>query len=643
MREIILGTAGHVDHGKTSFIKALTGIETDRLKEEKERGITIELGFAYLDLPCGHRIGIVDVPGHEKFVRNMVAGAAGMDLVAFIIAADEGIMPQTTEHFEICQLLGLKDGIIILTKKDLVEEEWLEMVEDEIRKYFAGTFLEETPIIPVSSVTGEGIETVRKAIDDKISTLTFHEEFGPFRLAVDRVFSMKGFGTVITGSSLSGRISVGDELEFYPAQVKAKIRGIQVHGKDVELVEAGHRTAINLQGIDKELVNRGDIAATPGSMVNSTLLDVDFHYLKSNARKLKNRTQVRVHVGTREITGRVVLMETDEIVPGETVNLQLILQEPTALWPGDRYVIRSYSPVRTIGGGTILNNAPLKRKRTSAKDRETNHRIFTTYLEGSDQDRLLLFLEESGTAGLTQNQLATRLGVFGNKLKKLLQMPVSSGEILVIDSERQRYIAAPVLQRLTAQISGILESYHTANPLMSGLAKEELKSGIRPPVDQKLFQFALDSMVKKNMIIQDQAEVRMADFTVTLQIDEQELKGKIFKIYQDAGLAPPNFKEVVSSAENLPEKQVRQVVNLLLQDNKLIKVNESLYFDARQINELGGRLTEFIKKHGEIDAPGFKDLTGLTRKFSIPLLEYFDKIKLTIRIGDKRVLRKEVK
>ena len=640
MREIILGTAGHVDHGKTSLIRALTGIDTDRLKEEKERGITIELGFAHLDLPCGHRIGIVDVPGHERFVRNMVAGAAGMDLVAFIIAADEGIMPQTTEHFEICQLLGLRDGLIILTKKDLVEEEWLEMVEEDIREYFNGTFLENAPIIPVSSVTGDGIETVRQTIDAKIAGLPFQEEFGPFRLAVDRVFSMKGFGTVITGSSLSGRIAVGDELEFYPARVRAKIRGIQVHGSDVDLVEAGHRTAINLQGIDKEMVNRGDIAATPGSMVNSTLLDADFHYLGSNARKLKNRAQVRVHVGTREITGRVVFLETDEVQPGESVNLQLILQEAAAVWPGDKYVVRSYSPVRTIGGGTILNNAPLKRKRATARDRENNHRIFAIYQEGSDTDRLLLFLAESGNKGLTQDQLATRLGIFGNRLKKLLQQPVSSGQILVIDSERQRLLAAPVLQKLIETITAILIRHHTDNPLKSGLAKEQLKSGIKPPVDQKLFQFALDTMVKKKSIVQDQAEVRMADFAVTLQIDEQEIKERIYRLYKDAGLTPPNLKEVVSSIRDLPEKQVGQVINLLLQDKQLLKISESLYFDAEQIDRLAGQLTEFIREHGEIDAPRFKELTGLTRKFSIPLLEYFDRIKLTLRIGDKRVLRK---
>ena len=641
MREIILGTAGHVDHGKTSLIRAITGIETDRLKEEKERGITIELGFAYLDLPCGHRIGIVDVPGHEKFVRNMVAGAAGMDLVAFIIAADEGIMPQTKEHFEICQLLGIQDGLIVLTKKDLVDEEWLELVQDDIREYFKDTFLDDVPMIPVSSVSGDGIEEVRQTIDAKISALAFQEEFGPFRLAVDRVFSMKGFGTVITGSSLSGRISIGDELEFYPALVRAKVRGIQVHGSDVELVEAGHRTAINLQGIDKEMVNRGDIAASPGSMTNSTLLDVEFHYLQSNPKKLKNRTQVRVHVGTREITGRVVFMETDEVQPGDTANLQIILQEPAALWPGDKYVVRSYSPVRTIGGGTILNNAPAKRKRTSEKDRENNKRIFDIYTNGTDNDRLLLFLDESSTAGLTQDQIATRLGVFGKKLKKLLQPPISSADIMVVDSDRQRLLAATVMQQLVARITDLLTSYHSENPLMSGMAKEELKSGIKPTIDQKLFQFTLDNMVKKNIIIQDQAEVRMADFEVTLQVDEQAIKERILSVYQKAGLTPPLFKEVVNSVDDLPEKQVVQVINLLLQDNKLIKVSESLYFAAEEVNGLGEKVAAYIREHGEIDAPRFKELTGLTRKFSIPLLEYFDKIKLTIRIGDKRVLRKK--
>ncbi len=639
MREIILGTAGHVDHGKTSLIRALTGIETDRLKEEKKRGITIELGFAFLDLPCGHRLGIVDVPGHEKFIRNMVAGAAGMDMVAFIIAADEGIMPQTREHFDICRLLGVRDGLIVLTKKDMVEEEWLEMVEEEVREFFRGSFLEDAPLVAVSSVSGEGIDRIREILDEKVRVMDFHEEFGPFRLAVDRVFSMKGFGTVITGTSLSGRIAIGDELMFYPGGLQARIRGIQVHGREVEVVEAGHRTAINLQGIEKDEINRGDLAATPGSMTPSTLLDARLHYLATNAKELKNRAQVRVHVGTREIVGRVVLMEEDLVEPGSDTDVQLILQEPVAVWPGDRYVIRSYSPITTIGGGTILNNAPRKRKRTRERDRRRNREIFAIYTDGTDEERMLLFLEESGLAGITADQLATRLGVFGKKLKKLLQQPISRGQVLVVESETQRLITASTLERVNTAILDFLAGYHEENPLKTGLAKEELRSRLRPGIDQKLFQYALSGLTRKKKIVQEGAEVRLAGHEVTLQVDEQEMREKIERLYLDAGLTPPNFKDVLATFTEFPEDQIRQVINLLVQEERLVKINEALYFHADTLSELKTRLRAFIEREGEIDAPRFKELTGLTRKFSIPLLEYFDKIKLTIRIGDKRVLR----
>ena len=640
MREIILGTAGHVDHGKTSFIKALTGIETDRLKEEKKRGITIELGFAHLDLPCGHRLGIVDVPGHEKFIRNMVAGAAGMDMVAFIIAADEGIMPQTVEHFEICKLLGVEDGLIILTKKDMVEQEWLEMVVEEVQEFFRDSFLQEAPILAVSSVTGEGIDVVRQELDKKVSRIHFQEEFGPFRLAVDRVFSMKGFGTVITGTSLSGRISVGDALMFYPREVLAKIRGIQRHGTDVEVIEAGHRTAINLQGIEKEEINRGDMAATPGSMTPSIRLDCRLHYLKSNEKELTNRTRVRVHVGTREVLGRVILMETDGIGPGSDANVQLLLQEPVAVWPGDRYVIRSYSPIRTIGGGIVYNNAPRKRKRTVARDRERNREIFTLYRKGSAEEKMLLFLEESGFAGISEDELATRLGVFGKKLKKLLQQPISTGRIVVVESDSRRLIADSVLKRLTTTMLQHLSDYHRNNPLKSGLAREELRSRLRPQVDPKLFNYALNFLTKKGKIIREEAEVRLAGHEVTLQVDEQAMREKISRLYLEAGLKPPNLKDVLARFNEFPEAQIRQVIDLLVQDGAIVKINEALYFHASVLEELQDQVVDFIRKEGEIDAPRFKKMTGLTRKFSIPLLEYFDKIKLTIRIDDKRLLRK---
>ncbi len=640
MREIILGTAGHVDHGKTSLIRALTGIETDRLKEEKERGITIELGFAYLDLPCGHRIGIVDVPGHEKFIRNMVAGTAGMDLVAFVIAADEGIMPQTVEHFEICQLLGVRDGLIVLTKKDMVETEWLDMVSEEVREFFTGSFLENAPIIPVDSLSGEGIDEIVRLLDAKVAAMDFHEEFGPFRLPVDRVFTMKGFGTVITGTTLSGRVAVGDELMFHPGRLTAKIRGIQVHGQDVELVEAGHRTAINLQGIEKEQINRGDLAATPGSLIESTLLDAELHYLRSSRKELKNRTQVRVHLGTREIVGRVALLESDTLAPGESTHIQLILQDPVASWPGDRYVIRSYSPITTIGGGAILNVAPKKRKRTLERDREANRTYFSALAAADGEQKLLMLAEECGFQGITAEQLAARTGLFGKRLKKQLQHPISTGALLVIDSDSQRLLAASVAEDLNHQIIRLLTDFHARHPLKPALAKEELRSQLRPAVDQKVLQALLASLIKKGQVEQMGAEIKLSGHTVTLQVNEQEMEQKIGALYREAGLAPPNLKEVLAAFGEFPDRQIRQVIDLLLAKGTLIKINESLCFHAPAIHGLQEEVVAFIRQHGEIDAQRFKDLTGLTRKFSIPLLEYFDKIKLTIRIDDKRVLRK---
>ncbi|MCL2340318.1 MAG: selenocysteine-specific translation elongation factor, partial [Proteobacteria bacterium] len=640
MRAIILGTAGHVDHGKTSLIRALTGIETDRLKEEKERGITIELGFAHLDLPCGHRIGIVDVPGHEKFIRNMVAGAAGMDLVAFVIAADEGIMPQTVEHFEICRLLGVRDGLIVLTKKDTVEQEWLDMVSEEVRDFFKGSFLAEAPIVPVDSLSGEGIDDIVRLLDAKVAAMQFQEEFGPFRMAVDRVFSMKGFGTVITGTSLSGRIETGAELMFYPGGLTAKIRGIQVHGRDVDLIEAGHRTAINLQGIEKDQINRGDMAAHPGSMLASTILDAECHCLRSAPKELKNRTQVRVHLGTREIAGRILLLESETLAPGETTHVQLILQEPAAAWPGDRYVIRSSSPITTIGGGVILNNGPRKRRRTLERDREANRAHFAALRAADSERRLLLLVEEAGVKGITVDHLAARTGMFGKRLKKQVQHPISTGALLVVDSDSQRLLAASVAEAINQRTVALLAAFHQANPLKPGLVKEELRSQLRPAVDQKVFQALLAGLIRKGVIEQEGADIKISGHTVTLQMDEQEMERNIDTLYREAALTPPNLKEVVAAFGAFPEKQIRQVIDLLVGKGQLIKINESLWFHAQAVHALQEEVVATIRREGEIDAQRFKDLTGLTRKFSIPLLEYFDKIKLTIRIDDRRVLRK---
>ncbi|NLX17990.1 MAG: selenocysteine-specific translation elongation factor [Desulfobulbus sp.] len=640
MREIILGTAGHVDHGKTSLIRALTGIDTDRLREEKVRGITIELGFAHLDLPCGHRIGIVDVPGHEKFIRNMVAGAAGMDLVMFVIAADEGIMPQTVEHFEICRLLGVRDGLVVLTKKDTVDQEWLEMVEEEIHEFFAGSFLAEAPVVPVDSISGDGIADLIRLLDDKVSAIHFQEVFGPFRMPVDRVFSMKGFGTVITGTSISGRIGTGDDLTFYPGGLTAKVRGIQVHGQDVGVVEAGHRTAINLQGIEKEEIERGSMAATPGSMISSTLLDAEFHYLSSAGKELKHRTPVRIHLGTRETIGRILLPETEAVSPGEDTRVQLILQEPVAVWPGDHYVVRSYSPVTTIGGGIILDNGPKKRKRASERDRQANREYFAAFTAADDERRLLMLIETCGPKGITSDQLAARTGVFSKKLKKLLQLPLSTGALVVVDSESQRFLAASVADTLSQRIVTLLKGFHQQHPLETGLSKEALRSQLKPAIDTKVLNSLLSGLVRKGVIEQSGAEIRISGHTVTLQVDEQTMEEEIRTMYREAGLTPPILKDVFTAFSSVPERQVRQVIDLLVKKAALVRINEVLFFHAPAVADLQEKVTAFLRREGDIDAQRFKELTGLTRKFSIPLLEYFDKIKLTIRIDDKRILRK---
>jgi selenocysteine-specific elongation factor len=636
MRELILGTAGHVDHGKTSLVRALTGIDTDRLKEEKERGITIELGFAYLDLPCGHRLGIIDVPGHERFVKNMVAGAAGIDLVAFVIAADEGIMPQTREHFDICRLLGVKRGLLILTKIDLVEPDWLDLVEEEVREFCTGSFLAEAPLLKVSAATGQGIEELRATLDRMVAGGEFSEAHGPFRLPIDRIFAMKGFGAVVTGTSISGRVSLGEEVVIYPKGITARIRGIQVHGADVPIVEAGNRTAINLQGVEKEAIARGDILATPDSLRPSYVMDSDFFYLPGNRKPLKNRTRVRVHLGTAEIMGRIALLENEELEPGAQANVQLLLEEPIGTWPGDRYVIRSYSPVHTIGGGAILNGAASKRRRF----RETNRQAFAIYHQGTPDELVLLHLREAGVEGLTSAELAIKMGIFGNRLKKILNGPISSRQVLVADSERQRLVATSVYDELKKKTAALLEEYHQQHPLKPGLSKEELRTRIHRQLDQRLFQVMLQDLVQKERrLVQDDAVVRLAGHQVALAADDQSLREEVEKSYREAGLNPPTIKEVFSIFDRAPRQLLQEILEMLVREKTVIKLTEELYFHTAVVADLQQRLIGFLQQEGEIDAQGFKSLTGLSRKFSIPLLEFFDRNKITIRIGDKRVLR----
>jgi len=635
LKQIILGTAGHIDHGKTSLIKAITGIDTDRLKEEKLRGITIELGFAFLDLPSGQHLGIVDVPGHEKFVKNMVAGATGIDIVTMVIAADEGVMPQTREHMEICTLLGVKHGFVVLTKIDLVDEEWLELVVDDIRNFTQGTFLEDRPIIPVSSTTGQGIPELIEALDKASTEVSPRSSAGLFRLPVDRVFTMKGFGTVITGTLISGRVRVGDTIMVYPLNITSKVRGIQVHNQSVNTADAGMRTAINFQGLEKAAVNRGDVLALPGDLKPSYMVDVSIHFLQSNKKPVKNRTRVRFHSGTSEVLGNLILLDTEELLPGESTVAQLRLDSPVAIVKDDRFVIRSYSPIRTIGGGHVLNPIPGKHKRFKPEVIKGLKGL----VESTPEEIIDYHIKESLYRGVSYSDLKVMTNLPDKQLDQTMQNLLSKKTAVLADRENRIYVHQSSFEKLKQVASRCLDAYHKANPLKAGMPKEELKSKFPSPASTKLFNLTLGQMIKEKMVAAEENTVRLALHKVSLAVDQSDIREKILNVYKKSGLTPPYFKEL-SKALNVDSARARDVLMLLVDEGIIVKTKEDLYFYADIINDLKKRLVDFLLSHGEITTPQFKDMTGASRKFVIPLIEYFDAKNVTLRVGDIRKLRK---
>ena len=635
MKQIILGTAGHIDHGKTSLVRAVTGIDTDRLKEEKERGITIELGFAHLDLPNGRHIGVVDVPGHEKFVKNMVAGATGIDIVAMVIAADEGVMPQTREHMEICTLLGVRHGLVALTKVDMVDEEMLELAQEDIREFTRGSFLENAPILPVSAVTGQGIPEFVRAVEALANEVPDRPASTLFRLPVDRVFTMKGFGTVITGTLVSGRVQVGDPVMVYPSGVTSKVRGIQVHNESVNAAESGQRTAINFQGLDKEAVARGEVLSSPGVLKPSYMVDVHFHFLAGAARPLKNRSRVRFHTGTSEILGNLILLEADELKPGEATVAQLRLDTPVAVVKGDHYVVRSYSPVRTIGGGQVLNPIPPKHKRLKPEIVAGLKSIL-----GSPPEKLIDFhLEAAGPAGASFADLRLMTSLTDKQLDGALQLMMSGRTAILVDKEARTFIHKKNFDALVQGTAAELQAYHKAFPLKSGMLKEELKGKLPPGADVKLFNLVLNQMIKDNAIVQEEKTVRLKAHKVSLAGDEATLRQDILKIYRQGGLQPPFFRDVVESLKADPG-QAKDVLNHMIEQGLIVRTKEDLFFHAEAIAELKQRLVKFLEDNGEINPAQFKEMTGASRKFLIPLFEYFDSKNVTLRVGDVRKLRR---
>ncbi|MBW1783968.1 MAG: selenocysteine-specific translation elongation factor [Deltaproteobacteria bacterium] len=634
MKQIILGTAGHIDHGKTSLIKALTGIDTDRLKEEKARGITIELGFAHLKLPGGKRLGIVDVPGHEKFVKNMVAGATGIDLVALVIAADEGVMPQTREHLEICQLLKVKHGLVVLTKIDMVETDWLELVREDVSEYLSESFLADAPIVEVSSTTGEGLEELIQTLDQLVEQIPERDTGHLFRLPIDRVFTMKGFGTVITGTSVSGKISTGDEVTLYPQGISSKVRGLHIHNKEVTEAGAGLRTAINLQGIEKMMLNRGNIVATKDSLRPTYMVDVVLDLLPSAPRKLKNRAKVRFHAGTAEIISTLILLDRDELKPGDTCFAQIRLDAPTAVLKGDRYVLRSYSPVQTIGGGEILNPLPNKKKRFSKGVLSELKTLHT----GGVKESVELFVALGRFQGVEESGLSFLANLSGKKLAEPLKALKAQKRIIQFDKERDLLIHADFLQKARDEVMETIDAYHKSFPLKTGLLKEELRSRTTGAKNPKLFNYLIRQLSQEGEIVQEKEVVRLKTHKVTLAQDQKKTRQKLEAIYAKSGLQPPYFKEL---KEEFPGNTAKEVLDVMVKEGRLLKVKEDLYFDRNAVDALEEKLIAFLKNHGEITTPQFKEMTGTSRKYTIPLIEYFDLSQITVRVGDSRVLRKK--
>lgn len=630
MRHVVVGTAGHIDHGKSTLVHALTGIDPDRLKEEKERGITIDIGFAHLDLGEGLTLGIVDVPGHERFVKNMLAGVGGIDLVMLVIAADEGVMPQTREHLAICQLLRIPSGCVVLTKADLAEPEWLELVQEDVRGFLRGTFLEGAPVLRVSAKTGEGLPALREALGRLARAAPARATDATFRLPIDRVFTIRGFGTVVTGTVAAGRLALDERVEVYPRALQAKVRGIQTHGRPVPAAVAGQRAAVNLQGVERAAIERGDVLSLPGLLQPTYMLDATCELLADAPAPLKPRQRVRFHIGTSEVMARVHLLEGDAIEPGRTGYVQLRLEAPVVALPRDRYVIRSYSPMVTIGGGELLDVAPPKARRGA--DPVSRLR---TLERGTPADVLETYVERVGGGGARTAALRARTPFGPDALRELLQDLVARGRVFVVD--REWYVHAAAAERLRQQAEAELAAFHAREPLRPGMSKEELRTRLGG-LEERVFLALLERFAAGGSLIVDRDKVRRADHTVRLTAEQQGALDRLEAEFREAGVAPPTLEEAFERL-GLAAPLGQAVAQLLLDARRLVRVREGLYVHADPLRGAVERVLGFLRERREITPQDIKDLLGISRKYAIPLLEWLDAQRLTVRVGDKRVLR----
>jgi selenocysteine-specific elongation factor len=630
-KSVIVGTAGHIDHGKSALVEALTGTHPDRLAEEKRRGITIELGFAFLE-ENGVRFGLVDVPGHERFVSNMLAGAAGIDLVLLVIAADESIKPQTREHFDICRLLGVKRGVVALTKSDLVDADMLGLVRLEVEEYLRGSFLERAPVVPVSAKTGIGLAELKKALHDVATEISGKDAARYFRLPIDRAFAMKGFGTVVTGTLISGSVGAEDEVELFPGGKRLRVRGVQSGGKSVECAIAGQRTAVNLAGIDHVHVNRGMTLAAPGHFRTTRRIDVRLTLLPS-ARKLKHRARVHFHAGTAQTIAEILLFGENVLAPGQSALGHLRLQDEVLLLPGDRFIVRQFSPVITIGGGVVLD--PLARRPTV---RDSGRPALLEVMEVGKRDEVLVAMTERAVLGLELYEIVARTAWFEKEIREVAQRPNVAEKIKIVSSEPLILLGRKAFDDVRRKISERVERFHKENPLSPGIAREDLRASLGRRVRAETFRAALEELAAERKVDLQGEVVKRAGSQIALQPEEAQAKGEIEKAFAEAGLAVPSVKEVLAKL-SVEAKRAEKLLQILLREKNLVRVSPELVFHREALAHLKERLATYKKAKGErMSVPGFKDLTGISRKYAIPLLEYLDRERVTRRAGDERVI-----
>jgi selenocysteine-specific elongation factor len=633
MKNFIIGTAGHIDHGKTELIKALTGVDTDRLKEEKERGISIELGFADLALPGDIIAGVVDVPGHEHFVKNMLAGATGFDMVLLVVAADDGVMPQTIEHLAIVDLLGVEEGVVVITKADLVDEDMLELVKEDVAEALKGTALEDAEMVVTSSRTGQGLGELKEAVSHVAERVRLRDSEGPFRLPVDRVFTLKGIGTVITGTLWEGSIADGDDAEIRPAGKRIRVRNVQVHGEDVERAYAGQRVALNLPGISKEEIERGDVIGTPGYLHPTLMADGRLRMIGSTPRPLKNRARVRFHHGTKEVMARVILLGgREELRPGESAYVQFRLERPIVALYGDRYILRSYSPVTTIGGGEILDSHPKKHRHHQAAVLESLEKRE----RGIPSDLVILVVEERGLP-LSHRELLSWTEIKERELKSAMRDLLSSKELVEIAGGGDPlYITPALLDSLTERMVALTGGMQDANPLKPGIEKEALRQRMDAGMGLDIFEALLGSAASSGKLELEAGRVRVKGKGRTLTDRELSEKSGLLEAIREGGFSPPLFKELMERF-GLDKNKLRDLLGILLEEGEIEQVNPEYFLAGGKIQEAETAIRSFITEHGRLGVGDVREMLGASRKYAIPMLEYFDRKRVTRREGDYRI------